>query len=446
MSLPAGERERQADADEATLMGLVLHPDLAPVLDDVLRLVKPEDFYSPPRAAIWRVAERYRMGGSVIEIGGVHEALGAMLGGVQLNRCFEIISRECVHAPVAEWAVTTAERVRDRARMRKVGQLGQRLQQLADLGQLDAFDDVMSQVTATWRQIEDVASASASDDVVRIVDYVDEYLGELAGGPMLDLIPTPWTDVNALFSGGGLRPGGMYIFAARPGDGKTLAGGGIAQYAAESGYQTIMFSAEMTKREITDRWMARALRAELGDFTSFAPSEQSLLDAKAHGEWMRSVDLPLAISDTAGMSVPFIAAQARRWKRQHDLRLIVVDYVQLLKAGPGANRQEQVGDMSTALKQLAKELDIVVVVLAQLNRAGGDVPQLHHLRESGRLEQDADGVVLISRPTETIEEPDGRSFTSDLGVVKFDLAKNRHGRTGEVELSWRAHYGDITDR
>ena len=76
----------------------------------------------------------------------------------------------------------------------------------------------------------------------------------------------------------------------------------------------------MTKREITDRWMARALRAELGDFTSFAPSEQSLIDAKLHGEWMRSVSLPLAISDAAGMSVPFIAAQARRWKRRRQGR------------------------------------------------------------------------------------------------------------------------------
>lgn len=443
MTLSAADRQQQVEADEIALMGLVMYPNLADVLDDALRLVRAADFTSSARAVIWSVAAAYRESGDVLEIGGMLDELGRRLSGRQLAHCREVLTRECSGASLPEWALVSAQRVHDASRLRKVGALGQRLAQLADMGDASSLDVILAKASETWREIE--GTAAADDGVIRVVDYVDEYLGELAGGPMLDLIPTPWSDLNRLFSGGGLRPGGMYVFGARPGDGKTLAGGALGQYAAESGYSTIMFSAEMARREIMDRWMARALRAELSDFTSFAPSERSLLDAKVHGEWMRSVDLPLAISDAPNMSIPFITAQSRRWKRKHDLRLIVVDYVQLLHGGPGNSRQEQVAGMSGALKRLAKELDIVVIALAQLNRQGTGEPMLHHLRETGSLEQDADGVVLISRPTETVEM-NGTEVSSDLGIVKFDLAKNRHGPTGVVELAWRAHYGDITDR
>lgn len=444
MSLTADDRQQQADRDEATLLGLIMFPDLAPVLDDVLRSVHALDFASPPRRSIWAVVERSRQAGTVLDYGALHAQLAAAVTHPELRRCQEVIARECVTMAVPEFALSAAERVRDGARLRRMGELGERLTQLSRMGDVSRVDDILTQATKTWQEIEAIAGG-ADDDVVSVVDYVDEYLGELAGGPMNDLIPTPWAELNGLFSGGGLRPGGMYIFAGRPGDGKTLAGGAVSQYAAESGYQSIIFSAEMTKREIMDRWMARALRAELADFTSFAPSEQSLLDAKAHAEWMRSVDLPLAICDAAGMTVPFIAAQARLWKRKRDLRLITVDYVQLLKSTSGTSRQEQVAEMSRGLKHLAKELDIVVVVLAQLNRQGDGAPELKHLRESGQLEQDADGVVLISRPIEVVEDG-GTTFRNDPGTVMFHLAKNRHGRTGEVELAWRPHYGDITDR
>jgi len=447
VTLSAADRQQQQENDEATLMGLALYPDAMPDLMDSLRLVKPEDFSSPARELIWRVVWQYATAGEPLDVGELHSALAAAASGPKLRMCMDIITRECVDHPVTGWAPLAAERVAKAAKLRRVGALGQRLQQLADHGDLDAFEALMEQAGNTWRDIE--GSATPNSDAVQVVDFVDEYLGELAGGPMYETIPTPWTEVNSIFNGGGLRPGAMYVFGARPGDGKTLAGGGLAWDAAESGYETLVVSAEMGRNELLDRWMARGLREELTEFTSFAPSDRVLGAANVYGKWIKDNNLPLWVLDSPRITVADIEATARTIQRRNGLKLIVVDYLQLLKAVGGPNRQEQVAAMSAALKRLAKELHLPVVVLAQLNRSGAAQdapPEAKHLRESGSIEQDADGIILLWRPTTTDELPGGGTITTDLGVVHFIVAKNRHGRTGTVELAWRAYRGDITDR
>lgn len=442
--MTAGDRQRQSDTDEATLMSLVLYPDAAADLADALRVVEPADFANVARGELWRIVGRFVANGERYDIATVHQAVHADHGTVAVRMILDLITRECINAPVTGWGPLAAERVAKAAKLRRVGELGQRLQQLADLGDLDAFEAIMDQAGKTWREIED--QSAGDGDAVRVTDFVDEYLGELAGGPMHDVIPTPWTEVNSIFNGGGLRPGGLYVFGARPGDGKTLAGGGLAWTAAESGYHTLVVSAEMTRNELMDRWMARSLREELSEFTSFAPSDRVLADAAQYGRWIKEQDIPLWVVDTAHITVATIAAHARTLQRRHGLQLIVVDYLQLLKATSGPNRQEQVAHMSHTLKQLAKELHVPVVVLAQLNRQGDGAPEAKHLRESGAIEQDADGIILLHRPVMTDTLPDGSTVTHDDGTVHFIIAKNRHGRTGTVELAWRAYRGDITDR
>jgi replicative DNA helicase len=440
----AADRQQQLENDEATLMGLAMYPQLADDLADALRAVGPQDFTNPARELIWRVVGTYAANGETLDIGALHSALAAAASGPKLRMCHAIITRECVDMPVAGWAPLAAERVAKAARMRRIGALGQRLTQLADMGDADAFDDVLEQASRTWRDIEN--QATGDGDAVRVTDFVDEYLGELAGGPAFEVIPTPWAEVNAIFNGGGLRPGGLYVFGARPGDGKTLAGGSLAWTAAESGYNTLVVSAEMSRNELMDRWMARSLREELSEFTSFAPSDRVLTDAAQYGRWIKEQDIPLWVVDAPNITVAMIVSHARALARRHGLKLLVVDYLQLLKTTSGPNRQEQVAAMSHALKQLAKELHIPVVVLAQLNRQGDGAPEAKHLRESGAIEQDADGIILLFRPTSTDTMPDGSTITQHLGTVHFIVAKNRHGRTGTVELDWRAHRGDITDR
>lgn len=444
MSLTPADRQEQLDNDEATLMSLAFLSTGDELLE-ALRLVRPQDFGLPARELIWRVVGQYAINGDVLDIAALHSALAAAASGPALRRAMHVVTTECTNAPLAGWAPMAAERVANAARLRRVGALGQRLQQLADVGDVDAFEAVMQEATTTWREIE-VATEPGSD-AHRVTDFVDAYLGELAAGPVDDVIPTPWEEINQIFTAGGLRPGGFYVIGARPGVGKTLAGGGIAWTAAESGYGTLMVSAEMHRNELMDRWMARSLREELSEFTSFNPSDRVMSAAADYGKWIKDNDIPLWVMDKPDITMMDIARQARQLHRRHGLKLVVVDYLQLLKTGGGSNRQEQVAAISAGCKQLAKELRLPVVGLAQLNRgAATDIPQVSQFRETGAIEQDADGIILLHLPTVPEEHADGSVTQTHLGIVQFIVAKNRHGRTGTVELAYKAYQGDITDR
>lgn len=437
------DRRQQVDADEATLMGMTFG-GITDELMDALRHARPDDFISPARELVWRVVGQYAVNGETLDVAALHSALAAAASGRLLHSCMDLITRECVSPPLAGWGPLAAERVAKAARMRRVGSLGQRLAQLADAGDSDAFDAVMEQAAATWRQIEEHGD---SDEATRVGSFVDAYLGELAAGPVHDVIPTPWAEVNKIFNGGGLRPGGMYVIGARPGVGKTLAGGRLAWVAAESGYPTLVVSAEMHRHELMDRWMAASLREELSEFTSFAPSDRVLAAAQGYGGWIKDNDIPLWVMDQSSITMAAIARQARQLQRKHGLSLIVIDYLQLLTAAGGNNRQEQVSLMSAACKRLAKELHLPVVVLAQLNRgAAGDAPEVKHFRETGAIEQDADGIILLNLPMVADDNGDGSIRPTHMGMIQFIIAKNRHGSTGTVELTYRAHRGDITDR
>jgi len=443
VSLTETERQQFTERDESTLMGLVMFPELAAEADDALRVVSARDFLHPARALIWAALTVFRQRGETPDIGGLHLCLAGMASGRQLTATMDVVTRECTSPPPAAWMAPAARRVAAAARLRKLDALGQRLTQLTRVGE---FDDVglSDKIESVLREIEEVRDSRA-DAVIHEVTDGSAYLGDLASGPPAEVIPTPWTDVNALFSGGGLRPGGFYILGGRPGDGKTLGGGAYAMNAAEQGYSGLFFSAEMTQRELMDRWVARALREELREFTSFNPSARVLAGAAAHMQWMADNKLRLGVVDQAGLSVPLIASLSRRRQRTVGLDFIVIDYLQLLQTTSGRNREEAVGDMSTALKHLAKELNIPVLALAQLNRAGaGDTPpRKEHLRETGRLEQDADGIMLLYRPMVEVDADGRREPSPDVHMI---VDKNRHGRCGTVELSFRAHWGDITDK
>lgn len=441
MTLSPTDRQTITDQDEATLLGLIMFPELADTFDDALRLVSMGDFLSTARGLIWHIASIYRRNGSPLDVAALHSALAADGTGVSVRMAMDIVTRECTTPPIGQHALLAAERVAGSARMRRLSAQAQRLVQLTESGD---FDDPgrMGVIASVLREIENVHDSRSGNVVTEVTEYGPEYLAGLTDGPPAEVIPTPWAEVNRKFSGGGLRPGGFYLIGARPGDGKTLAGGAFAMSAAEQGYSGVFFSAEMTRREIMDRWVARALREELSEFTSFAPSERVLLAAASHVEWMQANSLRLGIVDSSDISVPLIASTARTRKRTIGLDFIVVDYVQLLTSAGGRNRQEEVGEMSAGLKRLAKELEIPVLALAQLNRTGADGrPRKEHLRETGRLEQDADGIILLHRPMVDL----GGGEMVPNGEIEFILDKNRHGTTGTVQLRWRAHWGDITD-
>ena len=194
----------------------------------------------------------------------------------------------------------------------------------------------------------------------------------------------------------------------------------------------------MGKNEVMSRLVAAGAEAELGRIMGHNLDEWA--QRKIDEYLSVNADLPLFICDKPGVTVEWIASQARSIRRQHGLDIIVVDYLQLIKpADTRVPRQEQVAAMSWALKSLARELDVAVVLMAQLNRQSvteGRPPEASDLRESGAIEQDSDGIWLLNPVLDANKNP--------TGEVDVLVRKSRQGRVGSVRLASRAHYGKFS--
>jgi replicative DNA helicase len=240
----------------------------------------------------------------------------------------------------------------------------------------------------------------------------------------------------------GFHPGNMIILAARPAVGKSTLGLDIARHAAIHDNQTaVIFSLEMSKSEITMRMLSAEARVGLNSIRSgqLSDDEWSKL-ARRMGEIS---DAPLFIDDSANLSMMEIRAKARRLKQRHNLKLVVIDYLQLMSSGKKVeNRQQEVSEFSRQLKLMAKELDVPVIAISQLNRGPEQRtdkrPMLSDLRESGSIEQDADVVILLHR--DDMYDSQNRS-----GEADFIVAKHRNGPTRTITVSAQLHFARFFD-
>jgi len=234
----------------------------------------------------------------------------------------------------------------------------------------------------------------------------------------------------------------MIIVAARPAVGKSTLGLDIARHAAIHDNQTaVIFSLEMSKSEITMRMLSAEARVGLNSIRSgqLSDDEWSKL-ARRMGEIS---DAPLFIDDSANLSMMEIRAKARRLKQRHNLKLVVIDYLQLMSSGKKVeNRQQEVSEFSRQLKLMAKELDVPVIAISQLNRGPEQRtdkrPMLSDLRESGSIEQDADVVILLHR--DDMYDSQNRS-----GEADFIVAKHRNGPTRTITVSAQLHFARFFD-
>jgi replicative DNA helicase len=205
---------------------------------------------------------------------------------------------------------------------------------------------------------------------------------------------------------------------------------------------SVIFSLEMSKSEITMRLLSAEAKVPLHHMRSGHMSDDDWARlARRMGE---VADAPLYIDDSPNLTMMEIRAKARRLKQRHDLRLVVVDYLQLMTSGKRVeSRQQEVSEFSRSLKLLAKELDVPVIAISQLNRGPEQrtdkKPMLSDLRESGSLEQDADMVVLLHRE-DMYERESPRAGEADL-----ILAKHRNGPTSTVTVAFQGHYSRFVD-
>src|SRR3984957_12397930 len=235
----------------------------------------------------------------------------------------------------------------------------------------------------------------------------------------------------------------MIVFAARPSIGKSTLALDLARAAAvRHGLATVMFSLEMSRNEITMRLLSAEARVSLQTMRTGQMGDEDW--ARLARRMSEVVDAPLFIDDSPNMSMMEIRAKCRRLKQRHDLKFVIVDYLQLMSSPKRVeNRQQEVSELSRSLKLLAKELEVPVIALSQLNRGSEQRtdkrPQLSDLRESGAIEQDADVVILLHRE-DMYERESPRAGEADLIV-----AKHRNGPTSTIVVAFQGHYSRFVD-
>jgi replicative DNA helicase len=254
-------------------------------------------------------------------------------------------------------------------------------------------------------------------------------------------VPTGFADLDDLTNG--LHAGQMIIVAARPAVGKSTIALDLCRAASiHNNLTSVFFSLEMTKSEITMRLLSAEAKVPLNHIRNGQLSEDDWNKlARKMGEVSSA---PVFIDDSPNMTMMEIRAKARRLKQRHDLRLIVIDYMQLMTSGKKVeSRQLEVSEFSRQIKLLAKELEVPIIALSQLNRGpeqrSDKRPMLSDLRESGSLEQDADMVILLHRE-DLYERESTRPGEADLIV-----AKHRNGPTRDITVAFQGHYSRFVD-
>ncbi len=424
-------------AEQSVLGAMLMSKD---AIADVVESIRGTDFYRPTHETIFD---------AVIDLYGRGEPADAVTVAAQLQRQGELgrvggapyLHTLVSGVPIAANAGYYAEIVREKAILRRLVDAGTRIAQWGYSGEGDV-DDVVDRAQA---EVYGVTDKRTSEDYAPLSDIMEGTLDEIEAisnrdGAMVG-VPTGFADLDELTNG--LHPGQMIIVAARPAMGKSTIGLDFARSAAiKHGMASVIFSLEMSRNEITMRLLSAEARIALNSMRNghMTDDDWSRL-ARKMGEVSSA---PLFIDDSPNMTMMEIRAKARRLKQRHDLRMIIVDYLQLMQSGKRVeSRQLEVSEFSRQLKLLAKELEVPVVAISQLNRGAEQRtdrrPLLSDLRESGSLEQDADMVVLIHRE-DAYERESTRPGEADLIV-----AKHRNGPTATVVVAFQGHYSRFVD-
>lgn len=430
------DRPRDEGAERAVLGAMMLD---ATAIDTAIRVLTAEDFYRPIHSILFAtIAGLYDAGrpaDAVAVAADLHDS-GNLLRVGGAPYLHDLLAAVTTTANVGHWADIVA----DRARRARLVDAAIRVRQLATSHDVDGDPQ---RVFDRARDIVEAATASRADPTGGgwIGDMLDEHIASW-DQPLIPGVPAPYYDLNDLLGGLGAQPGQLIIIAARPGMGKSVNGNDWVVAAAKAERPALLFCLEMTRREVMNRILAAEAGVRLADIRA-----REIDDYDAHKiETARKVlrELPIRIEDQFGMSLPEIRATARETARDTGLGLIVVDYLQLMVgADPRAPREQQVSGFSRGLKMLAKELEVPIIGISQLNRGPTQrpdhEPHLSDLRESGSLEQDADAVMLLHRP-DYYDKESPRS-----GEVDIHVAKQRDGATGTVTVAHQLHYSRFRD-
>jgi replicative DNA helicase len=385
---PEYDRQPPQDvaAEQSVLGGMLMSKD---AIADVVEVLHGADFYRPAHQVVFDV---------ILDLYGRGEPADAITVAAELNRTDQLskmggavyLHTLIASTPTAANAGYYAAIVAEQAVLRRLVEAGTRVVQLG-YGAAGGKGDVDDIVDRAQQEIYDVTEKRMSEDYSRLADVLQPTMDELdaiaSRGGVSRGVPTGIRDLDELTNG--LQSGQMIVIAARPGVGKSTLGLDIARSASVKHHMpAAIFSLEMSKHEITMRLLSAEAKVPLHHMRAGTLSDEDWSKlARRMGE---IADAPLYIDDSPNMTMMEIRAKARRLKQRNDLKLIVIDYLQLMTSGKKVeSRQQEVSEFSRALKLLAKELELPVIAMSQLNRGSEQrqdkKPMLSDLRESGCL-------------------------------------------------------------
>lgn len=417
-------------AEQSVLGSILLDKD---ALIDVAEFLRPAFFYKDAHAFIYSAAlilfekhepidvvtltSELKKMGKLKDIGGAGY-LSELLNVVPTSAHAEKYGRIIEDHYVKRQLISISAKITERA-FREEGEA----RSVLDMAEQEVFAISQLHTKRDFVVLKDILTAS--------FDRLDE-LHKKAGG--LRGIPTGFTDLDNKLAG--LQESNLLILAARPGQGKTAFALNLAQYAATVAKIPVgIFSLEMSKEELVDRllvaqadidaWRLKTGKLSDEDFSKLSEAMGQLAEA------------PLFIDDTPGLNIMEMRTKARRLQMEQGVKLLIVDYLQLVDAGKKfEGRVQEVSFVSQNLKNIARELKVPVIAVSQLSRAvearGTRVPQLADLRESGAIEQDADVVMFLYRE----EQEEGEKWSPNV-LTKLLIAKHRNGPLGQIDFMFR---------
>ena len=424
-------KPRNVDAERSVLGSLLL--DQSSVAD-IGQLLESDDFWVPRHRLVYgaileafersghvdvlTVEEVLSRRGELSEVGGREELIGFLNGVVSaagVGYHAEIVREKAIQRKLLEICEEIAEQAyRNAADPRELLDMAE--ERIFRIARMSVQQDIKSIETVLQKTFERI-------------DFFRSQRGDLTG------LPTGYTELDEMM--GGLQKGELLIVAARPSMGKTTFALNLCERVAQRGHGVLIFSLEMSAQQVISNMLCS--RAQINGQAMrrgrITDSEYDRLQQEA----AKLYECPIHVDDGAGLTPATLRAKCRRHKQQQPLGLVVIDYLQLMGGGQRIeSRQQEIAQISRSLKGLARELEIPVIALSQLNR---DVegredhrPRMSDLRESGAIEQDADVIMLLHR------EEYFKRTEENAGIAELIIAKQRNGPTGDVKLRFFAEY------
>ena len=435
------------DIEEVVLGALMLEQH---ALSSVIDILKVESFYKEAHQNIYEAIVQLFNNSDPVDIKTVVHQL-------RKNGKLELVGGSYYIADLTT-RVNSAANIEYHARIISEQSIKRQLIRISSELVTDAYEDttdVFQLLDRTEQALFQVSEShirknydKMSSLLTKAISQIEERKNKKDG---LTGVPSGFTALDRITSG--WQPSDLVIIAARPGMGKTaFVVSAMRNAAIDHGQGVAIFSLEMSSVQLVNRLISAEAELE---------SEKLKRGEMADYEWEQLLhktsklsEAPIFIDDTPGLSILELRAKARRLAQQHDIKLLIIDYLQLMSGGDanknsGGNREQEIASISRALKGIAKELNIPVIALSQLSRAvetrGGDKkPQLSDLRESGSIEQDADMVMFLYRPEYygITQGEDGAPFN---GTAELIIAKHRNGKLDTVQFKFIGKFTKFAD-